>query len=240
MTKTSNSDLIEALRLKVSLRGSRPPIWRRVLVRADCTFWDLHSIIQDMFGWEDCHLHGFEMAAKVNEDRYVLEVLDIDPASGSEHSGAPKPQRQPYGRNYYCDERAEQLGVWITPERKKFYYTYDYGDSWIHEILLEKIVTINTSELSFATYLGGKRAGLAEDSRSESILDCTSVIKATDNPSSEHWRAIVDYFGGESQARQYRAEAERASILPAPSRITFSDSQQRYNEDDAAGMFDRA
>jgi hypothetical protein len=230
---------MKALQLKITLRDSRPPIWRRVLIRADSSFWDLHSAIQDMFEWEDCHLHGFETASKVNEDRYVLEVLDIDPASTIEHSGAPKPQEHAYARTYYCDERAENLGDWITESRKRFYYTYDFGDSWIHEVMLEKIIELDETELEFAQYLGGKRTGLEEDSRGESILDCTSVIKAASNPGSEYWEAIVDYFGGKPKAREYLTKAEKISKSFAPTDITFSNPVLRYKNDDATGMFDR-
>lgn len=194
---------MKALKLKISLRGSRPPIWRRVIVDPNSSFWDLHSVIQDLFGWDDCHLHGFETASKPNEDRYLLEVLDIDLTSGIEHAGAPKPQKQPYPRNFYCDERAEKLGEWITPKRNKFYYTYDFGDSWMHEIILEKIVDVDDADFNFAHYLGGKRAGLEEDSRGESTLDCTAVIKSADNPDGLHWQAVIDNFGSESEAKRY-------------------------------------
>ncbi|HSW77762.1 MAG TPA: plasmid pRiA4b ORF-3 family protein [Candidatus Chromulinivoraceae bacterium] len=240
MTTQTNGYPIELLQLKISLRDSRPPIWRRIHVRADCSFWDLHSIIQDLFGWEDCHLHGFATASKINEDRYILEVLDIDPSSEIEHAGAPLPQKFPYPHNYYCDERAEKLGVWITPERKKMYYTYDFGDSWVHEIVLEKTITVESMGLAFCKYLGGKRQGVEEDSRGESILDCTAIIKAATSPRGEHWKAIVGYFGSEPKARQYLAKAERLSKLSAPDEIIFSDSLKRYKDDDATGMFDHS
>jgi hypothetical protein len=230
---------MKGLQLKITLRDSYPPIWRRVLIKTECSFWDLHSAIQDLFGWEDCHLHSFETASKVNEDRYVLEVLDVDPTSEIEHFGAPKPQKYPYARNYYCDERAEKLGEWLTAERKKVRYIYDFGDYWVHEILLEKIVDINESEFRFAQYLGGRRGGLEEDSRSESLLDCTSIIKAAENPGGEHWKAIVDYFGSSQKAKKYLAKATKISRSPAPVDITFSDPVQRYKDDDAIGMFDR-
>ncbi|MGH7158094.1 MAG: IS1096 element passenger TnpR family protein [Candidatus Saccharimonadales bacterium] len=47
-------------------------MWRRVLIHPGASFWDLHSTIQDLFGWEDCHLHNFERAYKRNEDRLSL------------------------------------------------------------------------------------------------------------------------------------------------------------------------
>jgi prepilin-type processing-associated H-X9-DG protein len=43
---------------KVALQGIRPPIWRRIQVAGNYSFWDLHVAIQDAMGWWDSHLHG--------------------------------------------------------------------------------------------------------------------------------------------------------------------------------------
>lgn len=45
--------------LKITLRHSKPPIWRRVIVRADMTLDRLHRVIQTAMGWTDSHLHQF-------------------------------------------------------------------------------------------------------------------------------------------------------------------------------------
>ncbi|MDP9314304.1 MAG: plasmid pRiA4b ORF-3 family protein [Chloroflexota bacterium] len=45
--------------LKVSLRDSKPPIWRRVQVPSDMTLSKLHNILQVVMGWTDSHLHQF-------------------------------------------------------------------------------------------------------------------------------------------------------------------------------------
>ena len=46
---------------KVSLKGIRPLIWRRIQVPETYSFWDLHVAIQDSMGWSDYHLHHFEI-----------------------------------------------------------------------------------------------------------------------------------------------------------------------------------
>ena len=56
---TRGSDRI--YQLKVTLRRTRPPIWRRIQVPVSCTFWDLHVTIQDAMGWHDCRLHVFRL-----------------------------------------------------------------------------------------------------------------------------------------------------------------------------------
>jgi len=45
--------------LKISIKGAKPPIWRRVLVKPNITFSELHQNIQDLFDWDDSHLYMF-------------------------------------------------------------------------------------------------------------------------------------------------------------------------------------
>ncbi len=45
--------------LKVTLKGSKPPIWRRIQVDSYMSFHDLHLIIQATMGWTNTHLYNF-------------------------------------------------------------------------------------------------------------------------------------------------------------------------------------
>ena len=46
---------------KIQIKGiSKPPVWRKVIVPANFTFLQFHSVIQTVFGWEDYHLFEFE------------------------------------------------------------------------------------------------------------------------------------------------------------------------------------
>jgi hypothetical protein len=52
----------DVLRFRLELLGIQPSIWREILVPASYSFWDLHVAIQDAMGWEDYHLHEFQVA----------------------------------------------------------------------------------------------------------------------------------------------------------------------------------
>jgi len=52
---------VDVLQVKVSLRGMRPPIWRRLEVPGRVTLAGLHTVLQTAFGWTDSLLHGFEV-----------------------------------------------------------------------------------------------------------------------------------------------------------------------------------
>ena len=94
----------------------RPPIWRRVLVPATITLGDLREVIRVLFGWDGDHLHVFEVGAKRYSDPlFDLRDLEMD------------------------DECAVRLRDVFTGATKKIRYEYDFGASWWHEIVLEKI-----------------------------------------------------------------------------------------------------
>ena len=50
---------VNIYQLKVTLRDSHPPIWRRLRVPGNSTLYTLHQILQVAMGWTDSHLHEF-------------------------------------------------------------------------------------------------------------------------------------------------------------------------------------
>ena len=93
-----------AYQFKIVIKGSKPPIWRRVLVPQGITFEQLHQIIQAVFCWSDYHLYEFEfrtMGIRVRDDR-MEEDFDMP---GTISSGT------------VIDE--------LVADTKKFTYTYD-------------------------------------------------------------------------------------------------------------------
>ncbi len=52
-------DQASVYQLKVTIKGIRPPVWRRLQVPGEATLADLHDVLQTAFGWENAHLHQF-------------------------------------------------------------------------------------------------------------------------------------------------------------------------------------
>lgn len=100
--------------LKITIKGSKPPIWRRVIIPGRITFEDLDNIIERLFGWTHSHLFSFQ----VNE---AWETFD-----------GPSDMESESNADVCIDE-------WIG-EGDKFTYTYDFGDNWEHSILVEKVL----------------------------------------------------------------------------------------------------
>ena len=51
----------KTLQIKVTLKGIRPPIWRRLVVSGSATLDGLHRVIQVAMGWGNYDLHCFRI-----------------------------------------------------------------------------------------------------------------------------------------------------------------------------------
>ena len=82
------------LQLHIELRGTKPKVWRRVLVPQTITLAQLHLVIQAAFGWGHAHLHEF--IAGEGERYGALDPDYDDPASvSSESTRLPPPCADP-------------------------------------------------------------------------------------------------------------------------------------------------
>ena len=124
--------------IKVTLKGSKPPIWRRIQVTSETTLAKLHRILQRVMGWEGSHLYQFIIASMVYGDPGMLGELDAK------------------------DARMVTLETLVRREKFKFLYEYDFGDSWEHELLVEKRLPLEEGK-RYPVCLTGKRACPPED-----------------------------------------------------------------------------
>ncbi len=122
--------------LKVSLRSAKPPIWRRLLVPADISLARLHAAILAAFGWHGGHMHVFETA----------------------HGDFGRADRELGHRA----DRAVTLEQVAPQVKDKIRYTYDFGDDWVHDIVVEKVLDPDPST-AYPRCTGGKRAAPPDD-----------------------------------------------------------------------------
>ena len=125
-------------RLKLTLRGSRPPIWRRIEVHSDITLCQLHDVIQLAMGWTNSHLHQFRR--------------------GSTCYGPANPDLDIQEQN----ERRVRLSGVLRKPKDRMVYEYDFGDGWEHEVVLERSTT-GLPDAPQVRVIGGKGACPPED-----------------------------------------------------------------------------
>ena len=128
-------------RILIELRDPQPRIWRRADVPASSTLIALHDIIQVAMGWSDAHLFEFRIGDKVY--------------------GEPDPDDILYERKVY---RAKSLRLKSLIDRgvDRFEYVYDFGDNWIHDIIIEG-VRDGEADVDYPAFVDGARRGPPED-----------------------------------------------------------------------------
>jgi len=159
--------------LKITLCDSKPPIWRRVLITSDRVFADLHVVIQLAMGWENSHLHDFS----IGHGSRIGDV-EFDDGFGDE----------------MLDETETRLDRIFTREKQKVTYTYDFGDSWEHIILLEKILPFD-AKTPIPQCVKGKRACPPEDCGG--IWGYEEFLAAISDPSHPDHEGMRDWIGDE-------------------------------------------
>ncbi|MDB5391115.1 MAG: lexA, partial [Planctomycetaceae bacterium] len=81
----------------------------------------LHELIQTAMGWTNSHLHQFVIAGKQYTDpRFMMDDVDR------------------FGAIAYTGMRLGDL-VSEYGAKLRLEYEYDFGDSWKHEVMLEKV-----------------------------------------------------------------------------------------------------
>jgi len=157
----------KALQLKITLVGSNPPIWRRVLVHESFTLADLHVVIQIVMGWENSHLHNFEMGG----ERFTEFEEDIQ--SGARDS---------------TSVTLRNLG--LSSKGRTVTYNYDFGDDWRHKVVVESSRPAKDSAL-LPVCVTGRRACPPEDSggvhRYSYLLEAVADSAHPDHDELSEW-----------------------------------------------------
>jgi hypothetical protein len=175
--------------LKVTLEGVRPRVWRRLLVPGVITLNELHDVLQVAMGWTHSHLHRFTI--------------------GDADYGAPDDE----GFGYH-DERRHRLAD-VAREKDRFIYEYDFGDSWSHEILVEKVFAPEPGA-RYPRCLAGARACPPEDCGG--AWGYREFLAAIKDPAHEDHAEMVEWAGEGFDPEAFSAKAVDAALSAASRR----------------------
>ncbi|MBE0429063.1 MAG: helix-turn-helix domain-containing protein [Thermoleophilia bacterium] len=188
----------QVLQFKITLKGTKPPVWRRIQVPAGYSFWDLHVAIQDAMGWLDYHLHQFHIFDKRTQQTVHIGIpddeflLDYEIKAGWE---AP-------------------IKRWLAVPGQKINYLYDFGDDWQHTIVLEKILP-EKKGVSYPRCLGGRRKCPPEDCGG--TCGYRDFLRIISDPDDEEHSETLEWVGGGYDPDDFNA-----------GRVKFDDPAQRY------------
>ena len=170
--------------IKVTLLGSEPPIWRRLLVPLDMTLAHLHHVVQAAMGWHDDHMHEFLI--------------------GRRRFGAPEPRDSFMGGPACINEAKVGIAEVLTRVGSKAEYTYDFGDSWEHVIKVEKVLTAAAGVI-YPLCTDGKSNAPPEDCGG--IGGFYNMLEAISDPNHPEHEDIKDWMGADFDPESFSLDA---------------------------------
>jgi len=165
--------------VKITLLGTRPPIWRQVQVE-DCTLAKLHEIIQLAMGWQFSHLYNFAVAGEWYGDPEMGDDLE------------------------WKSDRKVKLSQIVRAGHRRFTYVYDMGDNWEHVIQVEKTVAAEP-KAKYPRCIAGARACPPEDCGG--VWGYEELLEAVGNPKHEEHREMLEWLGGRFNPEKFDLRA---------------------------------
>ena len=173
--------------LNVAVVGIRPRIWRRLQVPSTMDLGRLHRALQVCFGWDDDHLHQFTVGETKRGAALRRYDRDIDEK----------------------DETRTRLSKTAPNEQSSLIYTYDFGDNWEVEIVVQKILPRDPGG-TYPVCLAGRRAGPVEDCGG--IFGYEKMCEALADPTHEDHEEYVEWFGNEFDPEAFDIDAVNARL----------------------------
>jgi len=173
-------------RVKITLRGGKPPIWRRLEVPSTITLRDLHDAIQAAFGWAGYHL-------------WVFETPDGD-------YGMPDPELG------HRDAARVTLDRVAPRTRDRLRYTYDFGDDWQHDIVVEDVLAAEVG-VAYPRFVAGRRACPPEDCGG--VWGYADLVEILADPEHDEHAERLEWLGLDSADEFDPATVDRDAVIEA-------------------------
>lgn len=211
-----------AWQLKITLVGSGDPkVWRRVLLPGDITLGDLHAAIQVAMGWEEAHLHQFVLRGKrpTRQEREAMLrgklAFEVDARVLNNERCFSDPS---FGLEDVEDEFDVRLCDVAPAAKSKLFYQYDFGDSWEHEVRVEKLVAPEPGT-PILQCLAGEGACPPEDSGG--VWGYYDKLDALKDPGHEYHDEAVEWLGEDYDPAAFDLAAVNREMAEMSGRETW-------------------
>lgn len=181
-------------RVRVDIRGAKPPVWRRLDLASDLMLDELHAVLQASFDWHDVHLHQFGAGPTSFYDRQTEHFLSKYAVEEGEDDGVPE-----------SDVRLDEV---LAEPGDRLFYVYDFGDDWQHVVKLESVLPRDDPRAPRAVCTKGRQPSPAENCGGAWAYNL--IVAATDPSSRRHREAV------EELARTFGPDVDLAGVRPIP------------------------
>ncbi len=207
---------MKAYQLKIQIKNSKPPIWRRVVIPAGLSFAQLSIILNTVMGWCGYHLYSFEF--------YHLGIHIEDKDDEFDDMG--------FGEYVTYDAAETMIDPYLDSE-EWFSYVYDFGDWWDHRVTVEKI--LDDYDKNYAQVIKFKGETPYEDCGGiYGYYDLLETLEDPDDPEHETMKAWTeDHFTMEYDVEEVNDELEHGLYLTNRKTKPVSQSElyRRYQEE---------
>jgi len=199
--------------LKITLRGSKPPIWRRVAVPSGIYLSDLHEVIQIVTDWGNYHLHQF--VVRYRRPKLTKEELSALAQSSQWDKLAMYMLRDrclsdpQFELEETEDESKVMLSELAPAVKRKFIYEYDFGDGWEHLIEVVKI-SPPVEGVKYPVCIAGKLACPPEDCGG--IWGYYEMLEAVKNPKHERHEEFAEWLSPKFDPERFDLEKINAAL----------------------------
>ncbi len=185
ISKEKNSSALESVLqyvVKVNLIGSEPAIWRKLRLPGTVNLGYLHAVIQISMGWTNSHLHQF-----IADKRFYTDLSFLE---GEED----------FGQKSY--DEYETILSEIAPDRKsRIRYEYDFGDCWMHEIVVKQIIEGGCLRNEPAVCLAGENPCPTEDCGG--ISGYYDMLETLKNPEDGEYEEMKVWYDSMSCPKKF-------------------------------------
>ena len=177
-------------RLYVVLLDIGPPIWRRIELSSETSLAQLHKVLQAAMGWQDYHLHEFDIGGR----RYGVPEEDDE-----------QPQK-------VAKDGAFKLSKALLRKGDSLRYTYDFGDDWTHSVVVEDILLVEPGT-KYPRVVDGARACPPEDCGGPPGY--ADLLEILGKPRHKDYRQMREWAGKHFDPEKFSSKDANLLLKPA-------------------------
>ena len=139
-------------------------------------------------GWTNSHLHSFSIGKK-----HYMEILQDDIDFGDNPN--------------VVDSDGIKLNDILKSAKTKMAYEYDFGDGWMHEIILEKILPFD-EKAKLPICLAGEMNCPPENCGG--VYGYSNFLSIRQNPNHEEYEDVMEWLGEDFDPDYFNVDEKNA------------------------------